>query len=608
MSGSKKTEPRRSNRVTWILLGVTFAVFLLFAGSFGALVVYLQRPPTARVADGSFLRIPLSGMISDAPQQGGVFVDPQDQPPTATEIAAAIRKAAKDDRISGVYLEMKGPMMGWALGREIRNALIAFRETGKPCVAYGEIFSTRDYYVASACDQVLIAPSGIPMITGQALTVTYYRDALDYLGVKPRFVHAGDYKTAIEPFERMAPSPQAVESYEFLLDGMWNVVVEEIASSRGMSPEEVMRAIDQISFTPARMVESGLFDGVGYSDAIEANLGSVGDDDWYDKLQAVHQPATKKERKRRFTQIKEYRKNLYGKGKKKIAVVYAEGPILSGKSSGGLFAPDGLFDGDFREWMERVRDDDDVIGVVLRVNSPGGSALAADMMHREIALTKAAGKPVVVSMADYAASGEYMISANADWIIAHPTTITGSIGVFGQFFDASGTYEKLRLAQHVYKRGERADLLSLTSPHDAEDRRVLQQFVDDTYESFVTLVADGRGVAVADVEPVAQGRVWTGTQGVEGRHLVDALGGLDEALAKVRELSGVEEDALLRLPAQKTFFELLMDELSSAQAPTVRIELPFADAAPVLREVELLHAFHAQGGIVAYLPGTPTLR
>jgi protease-4 len=595
--------------VTLALAGATLGVLALFAGAFGAVVWYAQSGTAADVSEGSFLYVRLEGSVSDAPQVGGLFVDPEDAPATATEIAAAIRKASTDARIAGVYLRMTAPEMGWGLAREIRTALVDLRAAGKPCVTYAEVYGMRDYYLASACDKVVLAPAGVPLVTGQSLSVTYYRDALAWLGIQPRFVHVGDYKTAIEPFERMEPSPAAVESYEYLLDGLWEVARTEIATSRNMTVEQVQAVIDNPSLTARRAVESGLFDAAAYEDAVVAHLPKVNEPGWKDLLAGEPVVETEDTVKERFTALSEYRKDLDdGPADARIAVIYAEGTMLPGKSGGGLFADSGLFDGDFREWMRAAREDESVKAIVVRVNSPGGSALAADMMRREVALAQKAGKPVVVSMADYAASGGYWLSAGTDWIVAQPTTITGSIGVFGQFFDARGTYQKLLLAEHVYKRGERADLLSVTSEHDESDRQVLQAFVDDTYSDFVKLVADGRKMSVERAESVAQGRVWTGTQALGERGLVDELGGLDVALVKARALAGSPDAGVVRWPEQKGFIDLLVEEMAQAESPSVAVDLPIPGAEAALRELEVMSRIQAAGGAAAWLPGSPTLR
>ncbi|MFK7931051.1 MAG: S49 family peptidase, partial [Myxococcota bacterium] len=384
MSTDPNTEPKTRSKggrrtVTVVLLLLTVAVIAVFGVAFGAVVYFMQGDSTATVAEGSFLKIRLEGEITDAPVQGGLFAEPEDLPLTATEIAAAVRKAITDDRVNGVYLDVRAPAMGWGLAREIRTSLVELRESGKPCVAYGEVYTTRDYYLASACDEVIIAPSGVPVVIGQAMSITYYHDALEYLGVTPRIVHVGDFKTAVEPYERMEPSEQAKESYEFLLDGLWGTVTAEIAESRGMSTDAVMQVFDNPSLTPRRMVDSGLFTAVGYADSVESSLDSVGDAGWRDTLMTPV-VSSKDERKDRFTTIKEYRKGLDdGSSDTRIAVVYAEGTIYSGEATGGLFGDSGLFDGNFRKWMRTVRDDDTIKAVVVRVNSPGGSALASDM-------------------------------------------------------------------------------------------------------------------------------------------------------------------------------------------------------------------------------------
>lgn len=601
---------RRSGRaVTVLLLSVTVAVIAVFGIAFGAIVWVMQGDTTADVVEGSYLRVKLAGAVSDAPPRGGgLLVDVEDLPPTATEVAGAIRKAVDDDRIKGVYLTTQAPQMGWGLAREIRSALVDLRAADKVCVAHGEIFTTLDYYVASACDKVVIAPAGVPLVVGQSISVTYYRDALAYLGVQPRLTHVGDYKTAVEPYERMEPSEEAKASYEYLLDGVWDTVVTEIAASRGLTSEQVWQALDAPTLTAEGAIASGLFDAQAYEDAVVAHLDTATEEGWEAKLDGPPVVESDDDLEGRFTKLSEYRKELdKGPTDSRIAVVFAEGTIQSGRSGGGLFGGGGLFDGDFESWMEDVRDDDSIKAVVIRVNSPGGSALASDQMARQVELTKAVGKPVVVSMADYAASGGYMISAPADWIVAQPTTITGSIGVFSVMFDANGTYEKLQLAQYVYKRGENADLLHMVGEHDEAKAAIMQGFVDEAYSDFVGMVAEGRGVGREAVEGVAQGRVWTGTQAMDGRNLVDELGGLDVALAKARELGDAAGAGVVRLPEKKGFLDLLLEEMANTSTPKVQVDLPIPGIEEALEELALLRSFQASGGLVAYLPGHPTI-
>jgi protease-4 len=602
----KKSVVRRSRGVTWLLLGITLFVLLIFAGATGLAYLLISQSGNVEVEEGSYLKVTLSGQITDAPIAGGIFQEPSDFPLTATDMASVVRHAATDDRIAGIYLNLRSPSMGWGLAREIRTALVDFKESGKPCIAYSEVYMTKDYYVASACDQVLMAPAGIAYIAGMESTVTYYRDALEKVGVRPQFVHVGEYKTAIEPFERTSPSQAAIESNEALLESMYSLIVEEIAQSRELSTEQVRQAIDSLKMTPQGVIESGLIDGLAYPDALSTHIDTYGEEGWSERLVDVSEDS--ESTGPQYVSAKKYRQNVeltVENAEGTIAIVYAEGVILSGQGEEGLFGSAGLFDGRYREWMAEARDDKAVKAVVIRVNSPGGSALASDFMWREVALTKAMGKPVVISMADYAASGGYMMSCNADWIVAQPTTITGSIGVFGQFFSLTGTYEKLGLTEHTFKRGVRADLLTHMDDFEADERAILQSWVEDTYGDFVGQVADGRGRSVEEVEPVAQGRVWTGQQALaDSHHLVDELGGLDVALAKAAELSGLSIYSQKKIPEQKGFVEVFLEEMTEAKVDvSVRlpIELPMADA--LIKEVQVMQNIEENGRIGAYLPG-----
>lgn len=605
----KRVVVRRSRGVTWLLIGITLLMLLMFGAASGLAYFLVSQTSQVEVAEGSYLKVDLSGQITDAPVPGGLFQEPEDFPLTATEIAASIRAAADDDRIDGIYMTVRGPSLGWGLAREIRTAVDAFRAAGKPCVAYAEMYMTKGYYLASACDTVLIAPAGVGYISGVSSTITYYKDALNKLGVEPQFVHVGDYKTAIEPFERNAPSDAAIESNEALLDSLYDQIVADIAQSRSLNPEQVRAAIDNLDMTPQGIVTSGLVDGTAYPDAIVATLGQNQEKGWVKTLSAPPESESVEPSENvSFVSTKKYRRNLYPEvagAEGTVAIVFAEGVILSGQGEEGLFGSAGLFDGKYKKWMKDVREDDSIKAVVVRVNSPGGSALASDFMWREVALTKAVGKPVVISMADYAASGGYMMSCNADWIVAQPTTITGSIGVFGQFFSLEGTYEKLGLSEHTFKRGAHADLLTQMDTFEGNEKQILQSWVEDTYGDFVGQVAEGRGLSMEQVEPVAQGRVWTGTQALGETHkLVDALGGLDEAIEKAAELSGMTLYNQRRVPERKGFVEVLLEEMAEARVETsvsLPIELPLTDQ--LVREIQVMQNIEASGGVGAYLPG-----
>ena len=600
----KKKANKRSSSVTFLLIGVTLFVLCVF-GVTSVLAYFLfAREQRVDVAAGSYLRLDLSGPISDAPVSGGLFQEPADFPMTATDIATVVRAAAEDDRISGLYLNLESPLVGWGLAREIRTALEAFREADKPCIAYSQMYMMKDYYLASACNKVLMAPAGIAYISGIETTVMYYKDALGKVGIEPQFVHVGDYKTAVEPFERNGPSEAAIEANEALLDSIYSQVIGEIAKSRGVASEEIEAGIDSLRMSPKGVLASGLIDGLAYPETLKQKLTQHEEPGWAESLMEL--PAEDEDGES-FIRAKKYRAEANSWDATtdgSIAVVYAEGVIMSGKGEESLFGSSGiLYDQKYSAWMREARENDDVKAVVVRVNSPGGSALASDFMWREVSLTQAVGKSVVVSMGDYAASGGYMMSCNADWIVAQPTTITGSIGVFGQFFSLTETYEMLGLAEHTFKRGAHADLLSPMDKFSEGEREILQAFVGDTYDAFVGQVAEGRKREVAQVEPVAQGRVWTGEQAIASSHgLVDELGGLDVAVEKAADLAGISSYNTLKLPVQKGFFDVLLEEMSQSKVEvTLPLQLPMTS--DLMREIEVMQNIEQNGRVGAYLPG-----
>lgn len=603
--------PRRSGGGFRILLLLTAAAVVLFGIAAGIIWWAVSQAKIGQVDDGSFLHVELSGRIPDAPPQPGIFDDPNTFPPTATEIAASIRKAATDDRIDGLYLELDGAGAGWATWQEIRSAIGDFREAGKPCVAYSPgVIENGSYYLASACDTVAMAEAGVLLVNGLSIEVSYYKGTLEKLGIEPEFEHVGDFKSAIETFERTGPSESAAEAYDGILDSLYDQMVGDIAATRGVDVATVTGWIDRPTLAPPLAKERGMIDVVAFPDAMAAHVHEVADADWLQKLDA---PVTDEDEPK-LTKLKEYVKEVRrteGEGADKVAVLHAEGSIVSGDSGGGLFGgSDNLTDGKYAKMMRRVRKDDSIKAVVVRVNSPGGSALASSLMWRENARTIAAGKPVVISMADYAASGGYLISANADWIVAEPGTITGSIGVFAGKFDLSGAYDKIGVGVHAFERGDMANMLSLSSGFDDDERVVFREYIEFFYDVFLGVVSDGREMERDAVHQVAQGRVWTGTQALE-RGLVDELGTLDDAIAKAAELANISDPGVVRLPKRLTLFEQIVENIEEGQSTAsvaVDLDLPFDLDERVRADLATMESIGQTGGVAAWLPGWPTVK
>jgi protease-4 len=597
---------RRPPSTNSVLLALTAVGTLALGGSIGAIWYLANRVDVGEVSDGSFLQLTLKGTLSDEPVTGGLFDDPSDAPPTVTELAEALRAAAEDDRIDGLFLVVDGAAGGWASWQELRGAVEAFQAADKPCLAYSpSMYSNGSYYLASVCDTVAMAPTGVVMVNGLAMEMSYYAGTLEWLGIEPEFEHVGDFKSAIETFERTEPSESAAEAYEHLIDSTWAQLVDGIAAGRDLDSDAVRELIDHPRITPQSAVDRGMVDVLAWPDAVVQHAHRVGEDGWADLLAEPVDEVDRDNLTRMKEYIKGFRADARGSGDR-IAVVQAQGNIVSGGSGGGLFGDDGnLTDGEFADWMEEARDDDSVKAVVVRVNSPGGSGLASSLMWREVARTQRAGKPVVVSMGDLAASGGYMMSCNADWIVAQPGTITGSIGVFGGKFDMSGAWEKLGMTSHTFKRGELSDLFSPNAGFSEEGRGVYKEFLSTFYyDVFLDQVSEGRGMEVDAVHEVAQGRVWTGEQAL-GHGLVDELGGLHEALAKAAELAEIDDYGVSRVPRAKGFMELLAEDLEGADA-SLTLELPL-DAA-MRADLALFQNLHEMHGVAAFLPGRPTLR
>lgn len=595
--GAPRPTPRRRSRTgARLLVGISVMGLLTLGAATAGLLFFAKdgvMPGAGSKAEG-FLEVELSGKLADAPGDVGFALDPGDFPPLVTEVADGIRRAAKDDRIDGLYLEVADVGVGWAGVQEIRDAVKTFSASGKPCYAYAQALDNKAYYLASACKEIYMAPAGLMLVNGFAITTEYYAGTFEKLGVRSNFEHVGDFKSAVEPFERSGPSEPASLAMDGLLDSLYGQFVAGIAEGRGLTEDEVRALVDDPPITPEAALAAKLVDGLKYRDEVREDL--AGED---------------------RTPVKKYREHGSAfSSNPRIAVVHAEGQIVSGKSGSPLFG--GAFVGDetMHEIFEEVREDEDVVAVVLRVNSPGGSGLASDAMWHDLERIQADGKPVVVSMGDYAASGGYYIAAGADRIVAEPGTLTGSIGVFGGKMNFAGLFDKAGVTMHTWQRGQLAGMLSGTTDFSDAERAKFRQFLEGFYDVFLQRVADGRKMDKAAVHEIAQGRVWTGQQALE-RGLVDELGGLDVAVTRARELAKVAEDAevdILRLPRRKTLVDQILDDMGSTapqgavEAAAVEAALAEAVAVPEVRESlgRLLGLARVleDGGVAATLPGT----
>ncbi|MDP2316098.1 MAG: signal peptide peptidase SppA [Pseudomonadota bacterium] len=577
--------PRRSGRGARLLIGISVMGLVTLAAATAGIVFFARDGlPGAGVTEDSFLEIDLGRGLTDAPGDVGFVMDPSDFPPLVTEVAADIRRAAGDPRIKGLYLEIGDVSTGWGATQELHDAIAAFTASGKPCHAYGETFDNKSYFLASACDNVYIAPAGLILLNGFSITTEYYAGTLEKLGVSSNFEHVGDFKSAIEPFQRTGPSEAASIATESMLDSLYAQLTDGIAAGRGLTGDQVRAIVDNPPITPEGALAAGLVDGLKYRDEVREGLAG-------------------EER----TELNDYHENDSALGARKtIAVVHAEGQIISGESGSPMFGGSMVGDRTIAEMLKEVREDDDVVAVVLRVNSPGGSGLASDAMWHDIKRTREAGKPVVVSMGDYAASGGYYIAAAADAIVAEPGTLTGSIGVFGGKMNLAGLYEKLGITMHTYQRGQLSGLLSSTSDFNDLERAKFREFLEGFYQVFLTRVADGRNMTREQVHEVAQGRVWTGVQAKE-RGLVDELGGLDVALARARTLADIAEDEdinILRLPKRRTFVDQLLEDLQKAEVPA---EMMIPGVRESYGRLFALSRVLEDGGVAAMLPGSLTI-
>jgi protease-4 len=550
----------RSRKTLLIIGGIVLAVVLLAAICL-ALIVSAVRGSKPTIRDNSVLTLRISGSMPDYLPEDPIrrLLGSDDQ--SLTTLLNQFRKAKVDKRISAILLEVEMSDAGWAKAEEIRSAIADFRTSGKPIYAYMELGLNKEYYIASACDQIYVTPAGELFITGLAADVMFFRGSLDKLGIYPDIYQIGKYKSAGDTFTRKDMTEAHREFINSFLDDFFNRYVETIASARKKSAEEVRTLIDNAPYGAQQAKDAGLIDGVAYRDDLEKQIKQ--------KL------GYKDSDNLRITKVSDYRQvtqESLGLNKgEKIAIIYGTGDIGSGKSENGPTGGQSIGSDTMVKALNDAREDKSIKAIVLRVDSPGGSGLASDVIwHAVEAANKV--KPVVVSMGDVAASGGYYIAAGASKIIAEPSTLTGSIGVVGGKPVMRGLYDWLGISNEYVLRGKNAGIFRETEKFSPDERKKFEEWLSATYyNEFVPKVAKGRNKDQKEIDALGQGRVWTGAQGKD-RGLVDELGGLDRAVQVAKELAKIPADKGVHrviLPVPRTFFQELFsgDEASlSAEA------------------------------------------
>ena len=456
------------------------------------------------------------------------------------DLWTSLHRAARDHRVKALVLEPSNVIAGWGRLQEIRQEILDFKQSGKPVYAFLESPGSREYYLASAADRIFLSPGDMLNVKGFLLEATYFKNTLDKLGVQFEVDHIGRYKDAGDIFTRTNMSPETREVLGQVLDQLYGDFCTAVSQGRHKSPDDMKALVDMGPFTAEQAKASGLVDELGYGDETYAALTRK---TGLSKLNKVY--------------IRTYFRAEPGAGDR-VAVLVGDGEITQGEASNTLGDQSGIASRSFAKLIREVRNDSGVKGVILRVNSPGGDSLASDIILHELKLLSEA-KPLVVSMSDVAASGGYYISMTGDPVIAYSNTITGSIGVLYARPMVRGLLDKLGVQEELLTRGKLAEMDSITQPLSDAARQKLHDSIQATYKLFVSKVATARKKGYDQIDPLAQGRVWMGTQARENG-LVDQLGGFDQAVSMIRQkahLSPTGDTNLVMFPPRRTLLDLL---------------------------------------------------
>lgn len=566
----KNYQPETRSRKFWrVVLGsmvgfvlastITFILgILMFLGMVATLQKSLSSmmSSTPNVKNNSVLLVDLSPSISErAVEVPFSFGDYSQETLGLDNILAAIKAAAGDSKIKGIYLKSNTVSASPASTKAIRDALMEFKKSGKFIYSYSDVYTQNGYYMATAADKILLNPTGDMTFRGYAFQLMFYKNLIDKLDVDVQIFRHGQFKSAVEPYFLDKMSEANREQMSTLANSLWAVFVQDISKARKLSVDQLNIIADSLlCSSPQKALELKLVDQLAYPDEAEKLIKS--------KLNLGEKDNVN------YVSISKYAKTVNSKenSKDKVAVMYAYGEISDGKGGSDR----GIYSETFIKEFRKVYKNDDVKAIVLRVNSPGGSALASENIWHEIENAKKAGKKVVVSMGDYAASGGYYISCNSDYIYAEPNTITGSIGVFGMVPSVQKFMQnKLGITMDEVGSNQHSVPGGLYRPLDELESRNMQESVEEIYATFTKRVADGRHLRVTYVDSIGQGRVWAGCDALQ-LGLVDAMGNIDDAIAKAASLASLDKYDVTYYPEQKDWFSTLFSMKDDAVDAAVR--------------------------------------
>lgn len=569
--------------ITGILLSTMLLIFFLVI-----IIVASSSDKPVEAKPNSILLMKLNDRIVDRAVDNPFDFFPTGLPSIRemglNDIIDNLRKAKKDDNIKGIYLQLTSFNAGSGTCEEIRNALLDFKESGKFIVAFGDIYTQKTYYLASVADSVFMNPEGKFFLRGLSSEILFFKGALDKLGIEAQVIRHGDYKSFVEPYTNEKMSPENKQQTLTWIGSIWKHMLEGIGEQRGIEPETLNRLADELAITSAKdALENGLIDRLKYKDEVINALKELTGTESKKDLKAITL--------RKYTKVP-VKRDYKGIAKDKVAVIYAHGDILLGNTGEGTISSERI-----SKAIRQARRDSSVKAIVLRVNSGGGGVLASDIIWREVDLASKT-KPLVASMGDVAASGGYYILAPADIILAQPNTVTGSIGVFAIFPNMKSFFNnKLGITTDVASTNPHADFGSPFRPLSADEKTMLQTLVEDTYDSFVNKVSEGRQMTWEEVDAIGEGRVWSGENAVENG-LIDGYGGLQDAIEKAADLAELEKYRVLSLPKLENPIEQFIKALAE-NTRTRRLKKELGQFYPYF---ETLSELEGLSGIQARLP------